>query len=87
MPVNTNLLRKTKENGKIESVQFHVKGVRNLLWDGVVPGATSLSVGDAVGEDVSEDPASNGQDDIWQNMATVGEEERIDEHRSQRRRT
>jgi predicted 3-demethylubiquinone-9 3-methyltransferase (glyoxalase superfamily) len=86
MPVNTNLLRKTKENGKIESVQFHVKGVKNLVWDGVVPEATSSS-SDVVVEDESEDPSSNGPDDIWQNMATVGEEERNDEHRAQRRRT
>lgn len=86
MPLNANVLHKTKENGKIESVQFHVEGVRNIVWDGVVPEATSVPGSDDVLHDEDEDPTTNGQDDIWQNMPIVGEDEGSDEHRSQRRR-
>lgn len=88
MPTNSNLLSKTKENGKINSVQFHPKGIKTLVWDGKVP---SSLAGDLNKEaDGTLKPVNDVLDDVWGNMATVEDEEqeegREEEHRHQRRR-
>lgn len=93
MPINTDHLTRTKENGKIQSVQFHPKGVRTLVWDGKVPqGPSSIIAGDLIEESDRLLPFTNDAlDDAWGNMATVGDaeeedEDHEDEHRNQRRR-
>lgn len=86
MPVSKVSKEKSKENGKIISTIFKPEGVKNVLWDGVVPEA-SFDLGEAgdVAEKVQEDLIEE-TDDIWQEMAIVGDEEQDDQHRSQRRR-
>jgi hypothetical protein len=92
MPTNTDLARKTKENGRIDSSKFYEDGVMNLTWDGVIPRASQTGKPDD--DDDNEEgyseslAADQEEEDIWQKMASIEDEEAdLAHHRDQRRRT
>ncbi|UZJ54752.1 hypothetical protein CBS101457_004072 [Exobasidium rhododendri] len=94
MPLNADLLHKTKENGKIVSTKFYEDGVTNLIWDGVIPRASLIEQGGdsdgGGGEGESGNLAADqDDDDVWQRMAPIDDDDDDEpqQHHHQRRRT
>lgn len=89
MPVSSQSLQKSKENGRTKETQFFQQGVNNVIWDGRIP---QTGAGDDDTDEVTSgartgaDEVPEGQDDIWQGMATIDDDADEVERSSQRRR-